>query len=110
MLQYLNAVDMEPRIKLAPEARRGKIDWKLWTNEIEREVSGDWALKKEEEKVVGFSGETDISPKKYTSSRQNISNCSKGNIAMNAKWRPTDDDGERTSQANDLSSTSCLPP
>ena len=78
MLQHLNGFDMEPRIKLAPEARRGKIDWKLWTNEIEREVSGDWALKKEEEKVVGFSGETDISPKKYTSSRQNISNCSKG--------------------------------
>ena len=99
MLQSLNGFDMEPRIKLAPEARRGKIDWKLWTNEIEREVSGDWALKKEEEKVVGFSGETDISPKKYTSSRQNISNCSKGNIAMNAKWRPTDDDDERTSQA-----------
>ena len=43
-LQYLNGFDMEPRIKLAPEARRGKIDWKLWTNEIEREVSGDWAF------------------------------------------------------------------
>ena len=51
---------MEPRIKLAPEARRGKIDWKLWTNEIEREVSGDWALKKEEEKVVGFREERRI--------------------------------------------------
>ena len=60
MLQYLNGADMEPRIKLAPEARRGKIDWKLWTNEIEREVSGDWALKKEEEKVVGFREERRI--------------------------------------------------